>query len=58
MTKKSVYDIQVSHLIVMLISLGVAQSFSETGPSLWTVLSTAAGGIKVPLPTKNEYVDA
>jgi hypothetical protein len=42
--------------ITYLNHLGVAQSFSDTGPSLWTVLSTAAGGIKVPPPTKNEYV--
>jgi hypothetical protein len=42
--------------ITYLNHLGVAQSFSETGPSLWTVLSSAAGGIKVPPPTKNEYV--
>jgi hypothetical protein len=26
----------------------LAETFSETGRSLWTVLSTAAGGIKVP----------
>jgi len=36
--------------------LGVAETFSETGPTLWTVLSVAAGGIKVPAPTPNEYV--
>jgi hypothetical protein len=42
--------------ITFLNHLGVAQSHSETGPSLWTVLSIAAGGIKVPPPTPNEYV--
>ena len=42
--------------VTFLNHLGVAQSHSETGPSLWTVLSVAAGGIKVPPPTPNEYV--
>ena len=42
--------------ITYLNHLGVAQAHSETGPTLWTVLSIAAGGIKVPPPTKNEYV--
>lgn len=42
--------------ITFLNHLGVAQSHSETGPTLWTVLSIAAGGIKVPPPTPNEYV--
>ena len=42
--------------ITYLNHLGVAQSHSETGPTLWTVLSIAAGGIKVPPPTPNEYV--
>jgi hypothetical protein len=41
--------------ITYLNHLGVAQAHSETGPTLWTVLSIAAGGIKVPPPTKNEY---
>ena len=41
--------------ITFLNHLGVAQAHSETGPTLWTVLSVAAGGIKVPPPTKNEY---
>ena len=35
--------------------LGVAQSHSETGPTLWTVLNIAAGGIKIPPPTPNQY---
>jgi hypothetical protein len=35
---------------------GCCQAHSETGPTLWTVLSSAVGGIKVPPPTKNEYV--
>lgn len=35
--------------ITYLNHLGVAETFSETGPTLWTVLSVAAGGIKVPL---------
>lgn len=35
---------------------GAAETLSETGPTLWTVLSIAAGGIKVPPPTPNEYV--
>ena len=42
--------------ITFLNHLGVAQSHSETGPTLWNVLSLAAGGIKVPPPTPNEYV--
>jgi len=42
--------------ITCLNHLGMAQTHSETGPTLWTVLSIAAGGIKVPPPTKNEYV--
>ena len=42
--------------IAYLNHLGVAQTHAETGPSLWTVLSVAAGGIKVPPPTPNEYV--
>jgi hypothetical protein len=42
--------------ITYLNHLGVAQSHSETGPTLWTVLNIAAGGIKVPPPTPNEYV--
>jgi len=42
--------------IAFLNHLGVAQSHSETGPTLWTVLNIAAGGIKVPAPTPNEYV--
>jgi hypothetical protein len=42
--------------ITYLNHLGVAQTHSETGPTLWTVLSIAAGGIKVPPPTVNEYV--
>jgi hypothetical protein len=42
--------------ITYLNHLGVAQTHSETGPTLWTVLSSAAGGIKVPPPTPNEYV--
>jgi hypothetical protein len=33
-----------------------AETFSETGPTLWTVLSVAAGGIKVPPPTPSEHV--
>jgi hypothetical protein len=41
--------------ITYLNHLGVAQAHSETGPTLWTVLSIAAGGIKVPPPTPNEY---
>jgi hypothetical protein len=43
--------------ITYLNHLGVAQAHSETGPTLWTVLSIAAGGIKVPPPTPNEYPD-
>ena len=43
--------------IAFLNHLGVPQTHSETGPSLWTVLSIAAGGIKAPPPTKNEYVN-
>jgi hypothetical protein len=42
--------------ITYLNHLGAAETFSETGPTLWTVLSIAAGGIKVPPPTPNEYV--
>lgn len=42
--------------ITYLNHLGVAQTHSETGPTLWTVLNIAAGGIKVPPPTPNEYV--
>jgi hypothetical protein len=42
--------------ITYLNHLGVAETFSETGPTLWTVLSVAAGGIKVPPPTPSEYV--
>jgi hypothetical protein len=42
--------------ITYLNHLGVAQTHQETGPTLWTVLSIAAGGIKVPPPTPNEYV--
>ena len=42
--------------ITYLNHLGVAQTYSETGPTLWTVLSIAAGGIKVPPPTRDEYV--
>jgi len=42
--------------ITYLNHLGVAETFSETGPTLWTVLSVAAGGIKVPPPTASEYV--
>lgn len=42
--------------ITFLNHLGVAQSHSETGPTLWNVLALAAGGIKVPPPTPNEYV--
>ena len=42
--------------ITFLNHLGLAQSHSETGPTLWTVLNSAAGGIKVPQPTPNEYV--
>jgi hypothetical protein len=42
--------------ITYLNHLEVAQTHEETGPTLWTVLSIAAGGIKVPLPTPNEYV--
>jgi hypothetical protein len=41
--------------ITYLNHLGVAQAHSETGPTLWTALSIAAGGIKVPPPTPNEY---
>jgi hypothetical protein len=41
--------------ITYLNHLGVAQAHTETGPSLWTVLSVAAGGIKVPPPTPNQY---
>jgi hypothetical protein len=41
--------------VTYLNRLGVAQAHSETGPSLWTVLSIAAGGIKVPPPTPNQY---
>jgi hypothetical protein len=41
--------------ITYLNHLGVAQAHSETGPTLWTVLSIAAGGIKVPPPTPNQY---
>ena len=43
--------------ITFLNHLGVAQSHSETGPTLWTVLNIAAGGIKVPPPTPDEYVN-
>jgi hypothetical protein len=43
--------------ITFLNHLGVAQTHAETGPSLWNVLSVAAGGIKVPPPTKNQYVN-
>ncbi len=43
--------------ITFLNHLGVAQSHSETGPTLWTVLDIAAGGIKVPPPTPSEYVN-
>jgi hypothetical protein len=42
--------------ITYLNHLGAVETFSETGPPLWTVLSIAAGGIKVPPPTPNEYV--
>jgi hypothetical protein len=42
--------------ITYLNHLGVAQAHSETGPTLWTVLNIAAGGIKVPPPTPNQYV--
>jgi hypothetical protein len=42
--------------ITYLNHLGVVETYSETGPTLWTVLSIAAGGIKVPPPTRNEYV--
>jgi hypothetical protein len=42
--------------ITYLNHLGAVETYSETGPTLWTVLSIAAGGIKVPLPTPNEYV--
>jgi hypothetical protein len=42
--------------ITYLNHLGAAETFSETGPTLWTVLNIAAGGIKVPPPTRNEYV--
>jgi len=42
--------------ITFLNHLGAAQSHSETGPTLWNVLALAAGGIKVPPPTPNEYV--
>jgi hypothetical protein len=42
--------------ITYLNHLGVTETFSETGPTLWTALSIAAGGIKVPPPTPNEYV--
>jgi hypothetical protein len=42
--------------ITYLNHLGAAQTHSETGPTLWTVLSIAAGGIQVPPPTRNEYV--
>lgn len=42
--------------ITYLNHLGAAETLSETGPTLWTVLSIAAGGIKVPPPTPNEYV--
>jgi len=42
--------------ITFLNHLGAAQSHSETGPTLWTALNIAAGGIKVPPPTPNEYV--
>jgi hypothetical protein len=41
--------------ITYLNHLGVAQAHSETGPTLWTVLSIVAGGIKVPPPTPNQY---
>jgi hypothetical protein len=36
--------------------LGQLKTYSETGPTLWTVLNIAAGGIKVPPPTPNEYI--
>jgi hypothetical protein len=42
--------------ITYLNHLGAAQTHSETGPTLWTVLSIAAAGIKIPPPTRNEYV--
>jgi hypothetical protein len=35
--------------------LGTLESFSETGPLLWNVLNIAAGGLKVPPPTPNQY---
>jgi hypothetical protein len=35
--------------------LGTLQQFSETGPTLWNVLAIAAGGVKVPPPTPNQY---
>jgi hypothetical protein len=42
--------------ITYLNHLGEVKTYSETGPLLWTVFSIVAGGIKVPPPTKNEYV--
>jgi hypothetical protein len=42
--------------ITYLNHLGTVETYSETGPTLWTVLSIAAGGIKVPPPTANESV--
>jgi hypothetical protein len=35
--------------------LGAVKSYSETGPTLWNVLSIAAGGLNVPPPTPNQY---
>jgi hypothetical protein len=42
--------------ITYLNHLDAVETYSETGPTLWTVLNIAAGGIKVPPPTPNEYV--
>ena len=35
--------------------LGALQHFSETGPTLWNVLAIAAGGLKIPPLTHNQY---
>jgi hypothetical protein len=42
--------------VTYLNHLGEVETYSETGPTLWTALSIAAGGIKVPPPTPDEYV--
>jgi hypothetical protein len=42
--------------ITYLNHLGAVETYSETGPTVWTVLSIVAGGIKIPPPTPSEYV--